>query len=240
MKRILITGIRRIGFYIARHLIQSGQKVAFVYHTSKQVALELEKMGGIALRADLSKFESYSKVVEETLSYLGGIDALIHTASPYFSTPLKTLSREDLYAHFTPNAEAFLMLCKLLYPHMLNNPEPVKGRMVAFGDWATNTTPYRDYSAYFVSKGALHTAVKVLAKELAPHVLVNAIALGPTLKPDEFSQEKWKEYINKTPLKREVSMQDVLMLTEFLLNVESMTGEIINLDSGRHISGECT
>jgi len=34
--------------------------------------------------------------------------------------------------------------------------------------------------------------------------------------------------------------EDVIKLTHYLLEVESMTGEIINLDSGRHVSGECT
>jgi len=29
-------------------------------------------------------------------------------------------------------------------------------------------------------------------------------------------------------------------LTKYLLRVETITGEIINLDSGRHIAGECT
>jgi len=62
---------------------------------------------------------------------------------------------------------------------MLRNNGHVKGRIIAFGDWAVINTPYKNYVSYFISKGALHTAVKVLAKELAPHILVNCIALGP-------------------------------------------------------------
>ncbi|MEZ0360360.1 MAG: SDR family oxidoreductase [Hydrogenobacter sp.] len=240
MHRVLITGIRRIGFYIAKDLVEKGYKLAFLYNTSRDKALELEKLGSFGFQADLSDPSIYPKIVQSVVEHLGGIDAIVHTASPYFPTPLEYLKREDLYTHFIPNVEAFLMLCKLFYPHILKNSSTIKGRIVAFGDWATNTTPYRHYSAYFISKGALHTAVKVMAKELAPDVLVNAIALGPTLKPEEFSDDKWQSYIIKTPLKKAVSLKDVTKLTEFLLNVESMTGEIINLDSGRHISGECT
>ncbi|MEN3033550.1 MAG: dehydrogenase, partial [Aquificaceae bacterium] len=70
-------------------------------------------------------------------------------------------------------------------------------------------------------------------------ILVNAIALGPVLKPEHFGQELWESYILKTPLKREVSIEDILELSLFLLRVNSMTGEIINLDSGRHVCGEC-
>lgn len=239
MKRVLITGIRRIGFHIAKKLINNGYKIAFVYRTHTQTVEELLKENTLGIKADLSDPNSHLKVVEKAVNYLNGIDAFIHSASPYFPTPVESLKRDDLYAHFVPNTEAFLFLSKLLYPYMLHNSGDTKGRIVAFGDWAADTTPYRHYSAYFISKGALHTAVRVLAKEFAPYVLVNAIALGPTLKPEDFSDEKWEEHINKTPLKRQVSLKDVVELTEFLLNAQSITGEIINLDSGRHISGEC-
>jgi len=70
---------------------------------------------------------------------------------------------------------------------MLLNSGRVRGRIIAFGDWAVEHTPYRDYCAYFISKGALHTAVRVLAREFAPDVLVNCIALGPTLKAEGLS-----------------------------------------------------
>jgi NAD(P)-dependent dehydrogenase (short-subunit alcohol dehydrogenase family) len=239
MKRVLMTGVRRIGFNIAKKLIDNGYKVAFVYRTYTQAVEELLKENAFGIEGDLSDPNGYLKVVEKAVDYLNGIDAFIHGASPYFSTPIESLKRDELYAHFVPNTEAFLFLCKLLYPYMLQNSGDPKGRIVAFGDWAADTTPYRYYSAYFISKGALHTAVRVLAKEFAPYVLVNAIALGPTLKPDDFPDEKWEEYIKKTPLKRSVSLKDVVELTEFLLNAQSITGEVINLDSGRHISGEC-
>ncbi|MFN3813408.1 MAG: SDR family oxidoreductase [Aquificaceae bacterium] len=238
MQKILITGIRRIGFHIAKELLSKGYEVVFTYRTSWDIAKELERLGGFGLQENLKDPESYRRITQFTLEKLGGIDSIIHTASPYFSTPLETLEREDIYEHFLPNVEALLMLCKLLYPIMLKKEGSIKGRVVAFGDWAAERSPYRHYLAYFISKGALHTTVKVLAKELAPYVLVNAIALGPVLKPEGFSQEKWEEYIEKTPLKRTVSIGDILGLTEFLLHVKSMTGEIINLDSGRHISGE--
>ncbi len=246
MKRALITGIRRIGFEVSKRLIDKGYSLVVVYKSSEERAKELfalaREKGSVVvpIRADLSDPDAYEGIVNTALEGLGGLDAFIHVAGPYYPTPLEELKREDVYHHFVPTTEAFLMLGRLIYRAMLSNPSELKGRIVAFGDWATNTTPYRHYSAYFISKGALHTAVKVLAKELAPHVLVNAIALGPTLKPDGFSEERWQEYIDKTPLRRAVSLKDVVSLTEFLLEVESMTGEIINLDSGRHVSGECT
>ncbi|MFN7065025.1 MAG: SDR family oxidoreductase [Aquificaceae bacterium] len=243
MKRAIITGIRRIGYEIARELLSKGWLVGVVYRTSEEVYRRLlEEFGSrvFAFKGDIGLWQR----AEEAISYLsekmGGVDALIHLASPYEATPLESLKEEDLEYHFKPIAQAFLVMGRELKPIMLKNSGEVKGRIVAFGDWATNTTPYKNYSAYFLAKGALHTAVKVMAKELAPHILVNAIALGPTLKPSDLSQDKWQEYINKTPLRRAVSLEDVVKLTNYLLEVESMTGEIIFLDCGRHVAGECT
>ena len=221
--------------------MKEGWSVSVVYLSSDDKVKELSNYGEVfGIKADLSQYESYKEIVEKTYERFGRIDAFLHLASPYEPTLLESVNLEDLNRHFLPIALAFLFLSRECAKYMQRNDGTVKGRIVAFGDWATNTTPYKGYSAYFVSKGAMHTAVKVLAKELAPHILVNAIVLGPTVKPPDFSPEKWESYIAKTPLKREVSIKDVLGLTKFLLNVESMTGEIINLDSGRHISGECS
>ncbi len=217
--------------------------MGLVYKSSEYVYRKLKEAYGdrvYGVRADLSLWEDCIRATEKLLELLSGVDAFLHLSSPYEPTPLKDLREEDIYHHFRPIAQAFVVMSRELFPAMMKNPGSVRGRIVAFGDWATNTTPYRNYSAYFLAKGALHTAVKVLAKEFAPHVLVNAIALGPTVKPPDFSEEKWQEYINKTPLKREVSVKDVVRLTHYLLEVESMTGEIINLDSGRHVAGECS
>lgn len=242
MKRAIITGVRRVGYEVAKGLLEEGWHVGLVYKSSARVAQSLEKeFPGrvVSTRADLSSWEEACRAMEELLRALGGLEAFLHLSSPYEPTPIEELREEHIELHFKPIAQAFLVMSREAYLRMLRNQGQIKGRIVAFGDWATNTTPYRNYSAYFLAKGALHTAVKVLAKEFAPHVLVNAIALGPTLKPPDIPDSKWEEYINKTPLKRPVSLQDVVKLSKYLLEVESMTGEIICLDSGRHVAGEC-
>ncbi|NPA41158.1 MAG: SDR family oxidoreductase [Aquificae bacterium] len=242
-KVALITGIKRVGKEVAKELLYRGYNLSVVYLSSEKEAREIEGYGNklgkrvLALKRDLSNPESFSEVVEETYKHFGRLDAFIHLASPYRKTPISSVRREDLYDHFVPIAEAFFFISQKAYELMLKNEGDVKGRIVAFGDWAVEHTPYKDYSAYFLAKGALHTAVRVLAKEFAPHVLVNCIALGPTLKAEGLSDEEWKKILGSTPLKREVSLEDVRGLLNFLLSAESITGEVIMLDSGRHIAG---
>ena len=239
-KTVLVTGIRRIGKDICKHLLEKGYKISVVFRHSEESVKELEEFGNIFLpiRVDLKDSSSYMYVVEETVEKFGGIDAFIHLASPYYETPIPDLDSTAFYDHFKPILEAFLFISKYCFDYMKNNKESqVKGRIIAFGDWAVEKTPYKNFSAYFISKGALHTAVRVLAREFAPHVLVNCIALGPTLKPEKAEEDYWLKILDNTPLKREVPLKDVLNLVDFLLSTEGMTGEIINLDSGRHIKG---
>lgn len=238
-----MTGIKRVGREIAGNLLSRGYTLSVVYRSSEKEVEELRKeaegsgLGFLSLKADLMEEGEWERVVEETFNRFGRLDAFIHLASPYRRTPILKTRLSDLREHARPIAEAFFFISINSYEKMLKNPGDTKGRIIAFGDWAVEETPYRDFGAYFLAKGTLHTAVKVLAKEFAPYVLVNCIALGPTLKAEELSDEEWEGILRRTPLRRKVSMKDVVALTNFLLEAESITGEVIRLDSGRHLAG---
>ena len=237
MKVIIITGVRRIGYEIAKELLKEGYKLVVVYRTSKQRAESLKEYGEVLpVQADLTKSESWNFIVESSVRHFGEVHGFIHLASPYTRKGVLETKREDFYKHFTPIAEAFFFISQKLYPVFMKNEGNIKGRIIAFGDWAVDC-PYRDYSAYFVAKGALHTAVKVLAKEFAPHVLVNCVAPGPVLKAENYSNEEWEKILRRTPLRREVPLQDIVNAVRYLLNAEGITGEIIRLDGGRHLAG---
>ncbi len=236
-KTVLITGIKRIGGYICEYLLSKGYNVSAVYRRSNDYLRDINSKDLLLIKADLNDSDIYKEVVDKTWERFGRIDAFIHLASPYYKTPWDKITKESLYDHFKPITEAFLFISKYCADYMLKNEGDVKGRIIAFGDWAVTNTPYKGYVSYFVSKGALHTAVKVLAKELAPHILVNCIALGPVLRAEGMSEEEWEGLLKRTPLRRKVPLEDIGLLVDYLLKVEGMTGEIINLDSGRHIAG---
>jgi NAD(P)-dependent dehydrogenase (short-subunit alcohol dehydrogenase family) len=237
---IIITGIKRIGDRIARHLLGQGYSLTVVYKGSQAQADHLKEIGKdrvLPIKADLYEESACIEVVRKTHNTFGRIDGFIHLASPYMPIEVEEVSTSDLEFYMRPITYAFFLISKEAYPYMMRNPGSVKGRIIAFGDWAISHTPYRHYSPYFIAKGALHSAVKTLAKEFSPHVLVNCIAPGPVMIPEGMEKNKWERILSGTPLKREVSIEDILSLTDFLLRAESITGEIIHLDSGRHIAG---
>ena len=79
---------------------------------------------------------------------------------------------------------------------------------------------------------------KSLASELAPEVLVNSVAPGVILwdvgnEPDE---EKKKEILKKVPLRRMGSVEDIVMMVDYLVTKNSyMTGRNINVDGGKSL-----
>jgi len=79
---------------------------------------------------------------------------------------------------------------------------------------------------------------KSLASELAPEVLVNSVAPGVILwdvgnEPDE---EKKEEILKKVPLRRMGSVEDIVMMVDYLVTKNSyMTGRNINVDGGKSL-----
>ena len=247
-KVAVITGVRRIGFYVAQYLLNSGYHFAVLYKSSAQRVEELkfyaESLGKelLPFEVDLTKPETYRGVPQRVFEHFGRIDALLNVASPFGRREFFEVREEDLKFYFSAIVESAFILSQRCAEFMLKNSTPVKGRIVNFGDWSTaEGKPYKNFSPYLVAKGALDTLTKVLAVELAPHILVNEIALGPVLPPMLENGEKtdhWEGYIReKTLLGRPVGLDDILSAVGFLLRAKSLTGEIITLDSGQRFVG---
>jgi NAD(P)-dependent dehydrogenase (short-subunit alcohol dehydrogenase family) len=74
-----------------------------------------------------------------------------------------------------------------------------------------------------------------LAKAYAPDIQVNAIAPGPVLFPDYYTEEQKQLAIERTLLKRAGSPRDIVNAVVFLVENDYVTGEVIHVDGGRHI-----
>lgn len=76
---------------------------------------------------------------------------------------------------------------------------------------------------------------QALALELAPNVLVNAIAPGPILPPQNMSNEETRNIKQVTPLGRWGGAVEIAKAVMFLLETDFVTGECIRVDGGRHL-----
>ncbi len=88
------------------------------------------------------------------------------------------------------------------------------------------------YPSYTVSKAGLESLTKLLARALAPNIRVNAIAPGLVLPSGVVTQDQWKQLVDKLPLKRAATLNEITYTLQFLINNEYITGQTIVVDGG--------
>ena len=69
-----------------------------------------------------------------------------------------------------------------------------------------------------------------LALDLAPEILVNAIAPGPILAPPDLTPEENAKTIEATPLARWGGAEEIATAVLFLVETDFVTGECIRVD----------
>jgi pteridine reductase len=141
----------------------------------------------------------------------------------------------DVRLHFDTNALGTFLCCQQAGLAMAKQPEG--GVIVNIGDWA-EVRPYRNYAAYFPSKGAVTALTRSLAVELAhrnPNVRVNVILPGPVMLPPDLPDEEKRQAINATLVKREGSPNNIAQAVLSFLDNDFVTGVCLPVDGGRTI-----
>ena len=238
-KTALITGAaKRVGRVIALHLAQKGAQIVLHYHQSKDDALRTQKeikAFGVhchLAQANLSKTEHILEMTQDLSKNKVKIDILVNSASLFYKTPLETATESDWDQLMDANLKSYFTLSRELGLQMKKN---TGGKIINIADWS-GFRPYKDYAPYCVSKGGLITLTKTLARDLAPNVLVNAVAPGPVLKPEHLSEEENQQTIQKTLLGRWGKPEDVACAVSFLIENDFINGTVLVVDGGRSIA----
>lgn len=244
---IFITGsAKRIGKAIALHMASLGFNV--VIHCNNSVAeaeelvLQIKKQYGvdaIFVKADLSDTTQTSLAFKQALKYFGKIDVLINNASMFKNDKISNLDIEQWQQHLNVNLTAPVLLSKLYsdnYKIHDNFSTYNTGNIINIVDYCVSNLPDKFFS-YSISKYSLWGVTKSLAKQLAPNIRVNAIALGHSLANDKESKESFNNVQLKTPLKNGADLQEICNSVKFILDSISITGTMLSLDGGKHLIG---
>jgi pteridine reductase len=238
-KVALVTGAsRRIGRAIALDLAAHGVTVAVHYRSSQTeadaVVAEMVAKGrsAQAFRANLESVGEIEQLVAKVLDNFGRIDILVNSASIFAPTPLAEISEHDWDANLDTNLKAPFFLSKFAAAAMRKQGA---GKIINLGDWA-GIRPFKDYLPYSVSKSGLIGLTKALAKELAPEVQVNCIALGMVIPPESYSKEEVGRLVSRTLTKKIGTPEDVSRAVLFFCETDYATGSILTLEGGRLLS----
>jgi NAD(P)-dependent dehydrogenase (short-subunit alcohol dehydrogenase family) len=235
----LVTGAaHRIGRAIALDLAAHGWRVAIHYHRSHDaahaLAEEINARGGhaTALAANLGDTDDTRSLIARCAAVLGAPTCLVNNAAEFSLDTVTSVTSQGWDTHLDINLKAAVFLAQALY---LALPDGDEGNVINLIDQRV-WRPTPDFFSYTISKAGLWTATQTLAQAMAPRVRVNAIGPGPVLKSVHQSEHDFATEKSATLLRRGPTLEEIAGAVRFILATPSMTGQMIALDGGQHLT----
>jgi NAD(P)-dependent dehydrogenase (short-subunit alcohol dehydrogenase family) len=234
----LVTGgARRIGRSIALRLAADGAAVAVHYRTSADDAAslvsEIEAMDArkparrtVAIQADVSRRADVQKMVATVEREFGRLDILVNNAGTFFPSRFADLTDEQWDRVMDANLKSQFLCAQASAPIMKRQGY---GRIINLSSLG-GLLAWPAYTHYCVSKAGSIMLTRCLARALAPEILVNSVAPGTIQFPGEPTDE---DYIQRTPLHRTGTGDDIAGAVSYLAAADFVTGQILAVDGGR-------
>ena len=237
-KNLLITGAAtRVGKAIALHFAEKGWNIALHYFKSPSKAQNLKKIieqnwvKVTLIKADLKNVKQVEKIILLAKKQLGTIDCLINNAALFEKDDISNFTQKSWNDHLNINLLAPAILIKQFAKHA--SKKTTSNIINIIDQRIFKLTPL--FMSYTLSKSALHTLTKTMAMRLAPNIKVNGIAPGPIIKSKRQSDKHFNKQVKSTLLKKAVRVEDVCDTIEYLINNNSVTGQVLSVDSGQNL-----
>lgn len=237
-KTILITGASTgIGASTALALAQGN--TLFLHYNESQSAAEKVADGvtqgkGQAhlIQADLMSEEGCRKLFQTVSEKTDALDVLINNAGGMIHRHTVDALEWDLMEKiFALNTYSSMMMTTLCIPLLKKGTAPCIVNVTSIAMRSGGPTS----SIYAASKGAMDSFTRGSARELAPHIRVNAVAPGVILTPFHekvSSAEKMAQFKKDIPLGDYGQAEEIAHTIAFLIDNPFITGETIDVNGG--------
>jgi 3-oxoacyl-[acyl-carrier protein] reductase len=231
----VVTGASRgIGRAIALAFAQEGASVVVNYLNSETEALEtvaeITTLGGEALaaRADVAHPADVETMVSQAVSKFGKVDVLVNNAGIIAPFEFTDPDYDNWQRMVDTNIKGILVCSRAVADHMRGQNG---GRIINIVVRETKGS-----LDYIMTKAAGEVVTRGLARQLAPSILVNAIAPGyiDTGWISELDEQAQAAIVGQIPLERWGQPEDVARVAVFLASDDAryMTGTTIVVDGG--------
>ena len=243
-KTAIVTGAGSgFGKGIAIRFAKEGARVGVVdinAEAAREVASQIGN-SAFAMEADVSIDRDVSRMVQEALDRWGQLDILVNNAgTTHRNQPMTEVTEEEYERIFAVNVKSVYLSARHVVPVMKKQGFGVILNVAS----TAGVRPRPGLVWYNTSKGAMMTATKAMAIELAGEkIRVNAInpVAGETgmlhLFMGEDTPEKRAQFISSIPLGRLSLPEDMANAALFLCSdeAEMITGLCMEVDGGRCI-----
>lgn len=247
-KKALIVGLastRSIAYGIAKAFHEQGAELAFTYQNeklqSRVEAMAAEFNSSLVFPCDVASDEAIEQVMEGLGTHWQQLDALIHSvafapADQISGDFVECSTREGFKIAHDISAYSLVALAKAALPLM----KDTQGSILTLSYYgAEKAVP--NYNVMGIAKASLEAAVRYLAASLGPRgIRVNAISAGPVKTLAAAGIKDFRKmqtnYANNTPLKRNITAQEVGNAAAFLCSTfaSGITAEVVHVDAGYH------
>ncbi|GAB3473448.1 SDR family NAD(P)-dependent oxidoreductase [Nocardiopsis coralliicola] len=232
-----------LGAVIARRLHRGGHAVALADidgDGARRVAAELAAAGPAAAAgytADVADPVDLQRLLAGVVADLGPVQVLVNNAARTLATPLLEIGPDELAEVMGVNANGTFHACQVFGAHMA---ERGYGRIVNMASLAGQNGGTATGGHYAASKGAVVSATKVFARELAARgVTVNAVSPGPQDSPAVHALlgDRAEEFARAIPVGRLGSMEFIAETVALLASpgAASVTGATWDANGGLYL-----
>jgi 7-alpha-hydroxysteroid dehydrogenase len=236
----VVTGAGRgIGAATAVALAEAGADVVLAARTEEQLRAVADQVAGTGRRAevvvaDLNDLEAVAALATAAQEAFGRLDVVVNNVGGTMPRPLLDTSAGYLERAFHFNVATAHALVRAAVPHMLD----VGGGSVVNISSVMGRTAGRGYLAYGTAKAAFNHYTRLAARDLAPRIRVNAVAVGSAatsaldiVLDDEGLRTAMEA---ATPLRRIADPEEIAAAVLFLASPAGsyLTGKVIEADGG--------
>jgi NAD(P)-dependent dehydrogenase (short-subunit alcohol dehydrogenase family) len=240
-KVAFVTGASRgIGRAIALEMAREGADVFVNYRrdrsAAEQTAAEIEALGRRAVigQADVSDYAAVEGIVSRAIEEFGRLDIVVaNSGVASRPQPVASMDLSEWHRVIGVDLNGTFYTCRATVPHLLERRSGCVLLVSSVG--ADLCSPFG--APYYASKAAVNALAKVLARELAPDIRVNAIAPGLVMSEMGVRMTKAlgeETLLSAIPLRRAGRPEEVAKLAVFLASDDAafITGQIYRIDGG--------
>lgn len=233
-KRILVTGASSgMGKVFAQMIAAQGGQVVLLARNAERLQQTYDSLAGEGHQICVCDLTDEDQL-KEAVASLAALDGIVLCAGINEFVPVKFVKQEKIEKMFQTNYFSQLILVQMLLKKKLVN----KGSSIVFISSVSSVLGVQGTLLYASSKGAINSAVRVLASELAAqNIRVNAILPGivktEMLSGTNISEEDFAKQEADYPLGLGTP-EDVAHAVLFHLSDASrwLTGQCMILDGG--------